>query len=229
MWPVVAELLWTADAAGLVSSPRAGGPVALTEPGRFALRAAMSLPDRTRAKTTTARPRSRRSPHAVRQGSAVGRERWWVIDVRLLCGCGWEAPAKPPGRRLLAPGSVTLAELAHAIDLAFARWDHSHLHSFELGDGSRYILGGHDDLDPPAADTQTITLHGAGLARIGAEFTYTFDLGDNWTHACVVLAQHDPADFSGAPAYMRTSLPIPIFGWGAIPDQYGRVRDDDEP
>ena len=81
-----------------------------------------------------------------------------MIDVWLLYGGGWEPPAKPPGRRLLAAGSATLAELAHAIDLAFARWDHAHLHCFELGDGSRYILGGHDELDPPAADSQTIAL-----------------------------------------------------------------------
>lgn len=115
-----------------------------------------------------------------------------MIDVRLLYGGGWEAPAKPPGRRLLAAGWATLAELAHAIDLAFARWDHAHLHCFEVGDGSRYILGGHDELDPPAADSQTITLQLAGLARIGVKFTYTFDLGDDWTHACEVVAQDDP-------------------------------------
>jgi len=152
-----------------------------------------------------------------------------VIDVWLLYGGGWEPPAKPPGRRLLAAGSATLAELAHAIDLAFARWDNAHLHCFELGNGSRYILGGHDERDPPAADTQTITLQRAGLARIGVKFTYTFDLGDGWPDACEVVAQDDPPDFSRAPAaYMRTSLPVPIFGWGTIPDQYGRLRDDDQ-
>jgi hypothetical protein len=102
-----------------------------------------------------------------------------VIDVRLLYGGGWEAPAKPAGRRLLAAESATLAGLAHSIDLAFARWDHAHLHWFEVGDGSRYILGGHDELDPPAADSQTITLQRAGLARIGVKSTYTFDLGDD--------------------------------------------------
>jgi len=227
--PIVDELLWTADAAGLVRRPRGGRPAALTEAGRFALRAAMSPHDRTPATTPRpARSRSRRSPHAVSDDRGARPQRWWLIDVLLLYGGGWEAPAKPPGRRLLAAGSVTLAELAHAIDLAFARWDHSHLHSFELGNGSLYILGGHDDLDPPAADSQTITLEHAGLARIGAKFTYTFDLGDDWTHACEVLAQDDPPDFSGAPAYMRTSLPVAIFGWGTIPDQYGRLHDDDQ-
>jgi hypothetical protein len=55
-----------------------------------------------------------------------------------------------------------------------------------------------------------------------------FDLGDEWTHACEVVAQDDPPHFSCAPAYMRHSLPVPIFGWGTIPDQYGRRRDDDQ-
>ena len=85
----------------------------------------------------------------------------------------------------------------------------AHLHRFEVGDGSRYILGGHDELDPPAADSQTITLQRAGLARIGVKFTYTFDLGDDWTDACEVVAQGDSPEFSRAPAYVRTSLPVP--------------------
>jgi hypothetical protein len=44
------------------------------------------------------------------------------------------------------------------------------------------------------------------------KFTYMFDLGDEWTHACEVVASDDPPDFSRAPAYVRTSLPVPIFG-----------------
>ncbi|MGH2882273.1 MAG: IS1096 element passenger TnpR family protein [Solirubrobacteraceae bacterium] len=82
------------------------------------------------------------------------------------------------------------------MDLAFARWNHSHLHCFEVADGSRHILGGHDELDPSAADSQTTTLQHAGLARIGVKLTYTFDLGDDWTDACAVVAQDDPPDFS---------------------------------
>ena len=95
----------------------------------------------------------------------------------------------------------------------------AHLHCFEVGDGSPHILGGHDELDPAAADSQTITLQRAGLARIGVTVTHTFDLGDDWTHAREVVAQDDPPDFSRAPAYVRTSVPVPIFGWGTIPDQ----------
>ena len=45
------------------------------------------------------------------------------------------------------------------------------------------------------------------------KFTYTFDLGDDWTHACEVVASDDPPDFSRAPGYERTSIPVPISGW----------------
>ena len=145
-----------------------------------------------------------------------------------MCGCFTVAAGRRPRSRqpAAARGGIGDARGARARDRPRVR---AHLHCFELGDGSRYILGGRDELDPPAADSQTITLQRAGLARIGVKFTYTFDLGDDWTDACEVVAQADPPDFSRAPAaYMRTSLPVPIFGWGTIPDQYGRLRDDDQ-
>ena len=41
-----------------------------------------------------------------------------------------------PGRVVAASRSHTFAELADAIDTAFARWDRSHLTLFELADGS---------------------------------------------------------------------------------------------
>jgi hypothetical protein len=45
------------------------------------------------------------------------------------------------------------------------------------------------------------------------KFTYTFDIGDDWTHACEVVASDGPPDFSRAPGYERTSIPVPISGW----------------
>ena len=119
--------------------------------------------------------RSWRAPHAARGDRAVRRESWWVI-VWLSVAAG-RRPRSRQARRLLAAGSVTLAKL-RARD---PRAGITHLHCFELGDGSRHILGGHDELDPSAADSQTIAPQRAGLARIGVTFTYTFDLGDDWT------------------------------------------------
>jgi hypothetical protein len=64
---------------------------------------------------------------------------------------------------MIASPRHTLAELAEAIDIAFARWDHSHLHEFKLGDGKRYMLGG-SDFEPKVIDSTGVTL---GALRLG--------------------------------------------------------------
>jgi len=48
---------------------------------------------------------------------------------------------------------------------------------------------------------------------------------DNWQHRCTVLADKvDPVDEYGpVPAG-----PVAIWGWGSIPDQYGRRSLDDD-
>ncbi|MGH3638508.1 MAG: UPF0158 family protein [Mycobacterium sp.] len=59
----------------------------------------------------------------------------------------------------------------------------------------------------------------------GAEFQFTFDLGDDWTHRCVVGdAKIDPVEVLGITA----RKPLPYWGWGNIPDQYGRRWADDD-
>lgn len=58
------------------------------------------------------------------------------LKVDLLSGRGIDC--KPaPGRIFLVGPRHSFEDLAEAIDDAFARWDLSHLHSFELGDGRR--------------------------------------------------------------------------------------------
>jgi hypothetical protein len=71
----------------------------------------------------------------------VARERWVSIKVELLSGRGLVLE-HPRGRVMIAAPAHTLAELAEAIDLAFARWNHSHLHTFDFGERRRYMLGG---------------------------------------------------------------------------------------
>jgi hypothetical protein len=123
---------------------------------------------------------------------------------------------------LAAPGR-SLAELAEAIDVAFGRWDHAHLHEFEFADDSRFVLGG-DDFDPTVANTKDVVLQSLGLEP-GAGFDYVFDLGDNWKHRCLVQATDvDPDEEYGAPP----NQPVPIWGWGTIPDQYGRITEADD-
>ena len=50
-------------------------------------------------------------------------------------------------------------------------------------------------------------------------FDYTFDFGDDWRHRCAVGPEKaDPEEEYGE----KPSAPVAIWGWGAIPDQYGR-------
>lgn len=123
----------------------------------------------------------------------------------------------------------TFADLAVAIDRAFARWDLSHLHEFRLTDGRRVGMidpAGVDD-DPPGLDERRLTLRQAGV-RLGDSFEYVFDFGGSWEHLCSVLRDEvDAVRESGASS---PSEIVPLFGWGTIPDQYGRTtpNEDDE-
>ena len=111
----------------------------------------------------------------------------------------------------------SFADLAEAIDLGFARWDLSHLHEFELPDGRRV---GFADADP---DEHGWLDHGAlkvvREVNPGDQFSYVFDLGDCWRHTCRVLDEKvDPRSEYGE----LPRRPVALWGWGWIPDQYGR-------
>lgn len=148
---------------------------------------------------------------------------WLSIRVELVEGRG-EPQWPRPGRIFAAARSHTFRQLADAIDDAFARWDRSHLQEFTLADGRR--LG---DPDPDweidgdiTEDYQRVRL---SRLRLGEQFTYVFDLGDDWTHLCTVgEARIDPADALG----IVPGQPLPYWGWGDIPDQYGRRWDGDD-
>jgi len=60
---------------------------------------------------------------------------------------------------------------------------------------------------------------------LGEQFLYTFDLGDDWAHLCTVgLERIDPEEALG----IRPDAPLAYWGWGTIPDQYGRRWDSDD-
>jgi hypothetical protein len=151
----------------------------------------------------------------------VAKQSWLVIRVELVSGSGEEIEP-PPGRDLLVSSAHSLLELAVAIDTRFARWDLGHLHLFRFPDGAEYMLGGGEDGDD-GPSTESIRLGRLGLTN-GTEFEYVFDLGDEWLHRCEVQAVNvDPeVEFGEAPLG-----PVPLFGWGTIPDQYGRLTPDD--
>ena len=147
---------------------------------------------------------------------------WLQIRVELLGGRDIDCEP-PPGRVFIVGPSHSFEQLAEAIDAAFARWDLSHLHEFELPDGRRVGFPS-DEYAPDLVWEDHATLKVARELKPGEEFSYVFDLGDDWRHRCRVLADKvDPAEEYGAPP----KRPVPIWGWGWIPDQYGRETLED--
>jgi hypothetical protein len=75
---------------------------------------------------------------------------WHCIRVELVEGHG-EHLWPRPGRIFAAARTHTFAQLAAAIDDAFARWDRAHLHEFTLVDGTRLTTPHVDWEDGPPA------------------------------------------------------------------------------
>ena len=60
---------------------------------------------------------------------------------------------------------------------------------------------------------------------LGVTEGLVFDLGDDWTHLCTVERDRvDPLDTLG----IVPELPMPYWGWGNLPDQYGRLWEEDD-
>ena len=155
---------------------------------------------------------------------------WSSVTVELLGGGGYDLWPWP-GRVFAVGPSHTFAQLAEAIDVAFARWDRAHLSMFTLADGRVVTdseLGGELASSPEGPLAEPLDIGTATVAQTvgrGEEFQYTFDLGDGWVHRCVVGdATIDPREVLGT----RPSAPSPFWGWGSIPDQYGRRWADDD-
>lgn len=132
----------------------------------------------------------------ARVGCRAVARTWLRIRVDVLGGRGIELdPA--PGRVMIVGPAHTFEQLAQAIDAAFARWDLSHLHEFELADGRR--IGFPDDESGPEREwLDHAKLKVAREVGPGDEFTYTFDLGDDRRHRCVVEKEKaDPRRSTG--------------------------------
>ena len=157
--------------------------------------------------------------------------RWTSIRVELLGGRGEELWPYP-GRVFALGPAHTFADLARAIDNAFARWDLSHLSLFTLADG-RVVTDAETGADLASSavgvlPTAALDIELAKVMRTveqGAQFRYIFDLGDDWTHCCTVDAGHiDPVEVLG----VLPPAPMAYWGWGTIPDQYDRRRAEDD-
>ncbi len=147
---------------------------------------------------------------------------WLSIRVDLVDGGGLSLWPRP-GRIFAAARSHSFAHLATAIDDAFARWDRAHLHTFDLGESGGLLIDQYWD-DPPS-DSRVDDAVNLSLLLAGQQFVYVFDLGDNWAHLCTVGPERiDPLDTLG----IIPDRPMPYWGWGGIPDQYGRRWDGDD-
>ena len=94
------------------------------------------------------------------------------------------------------------------------------MHEFEFKDGTR--IGIADPDDDALLDERRLNL---SRLKPGDQFIYVFDLGDDWAHLCTVSdSPIDPVESVG----VVPDGPLPYFGWGAIPDQYGRAWSDDD-
>lgn len=148
---------------------------------------------------------------------------WLSIRVELVSGRGMDFWPRP-GRVFAAARSHSFAQLAQAVDLAFARWDLAHLHMFTLADGTNLTALPQWDGQAPHA---TLDSHATKLGRLkpGEQFAYVFDMGDDWAHLCTVGTDRiDPLDELG----IVPGRPLPCWGWGDLPDQYGRRWEDDD-
>ena len=155
---------------------------------------------------------------------------WLSVTVELLGGRGEELWPWP-GRIFAVGPSHTFLDLAKAINDAFARWDRAHLSMFTLADGR--VVTDVETGDEMAGSingpiTESVDIDSAKVVRLvepGAEFQFTFDLGDDWIHRCVVGGDKvDPMEVLG----IKPKAPLPYWGWGSIPDQYGRRWADDD-
>ena len=150
---------------------------------------------------------------------------WLQVRVELVSGLGGRLE-RPPGRVFLVGPSHTFGALADAINGGFARWDLSHLHEFELADGRRVGFVDPDPFegDEPIDDQATVKV--ADAVGPGDEFEFVFDFGDRWQHHCRVLAEKADPREEWVPG-PQNRAPVAIWGWGWIPDQYGRETLDD--
>lgn len=154
--------------------------------------------------------------------------RWQTVTVELVSGRG-ETFDPAPGRVMLLPPRTTFEQLGEAIDLAFARWDLSHLRMFVLADGAivcdeesamNEVSRPNGALDRTVALSDPVKGH---VSTVDDRFSYVFDFGGDWTHLCTFDGYADPTDVYGP----DPTRPVPIWGWGTIPDQYGRRWQDD--
>jgi Plasmid pRiA4b ORF-3-like protein len=145
---------------------------------------------------------------------------WLQVRVDLLARLGVRLTPSA-GRIFIVGPAHTFSALADAINAAFARWDLSHLHEFELAGGRRIGFADPDPFEDDGVVEDQAAVKVAAAVVPGDEFRFVFDFGDRWEHRCRVLDEKaDPRQEWGEGRLPRQ--PVAIWGWGLVPDQYGR-------
>jgi Plasmid pRiA4b ORF-3-like protein len=87
-------------------------------------------------------------------------------------------------RRLLVPGSVSMAKLASML-IAAMGWTKFHLHEFKVGGvgGASYGID-FDDVPEDQIDEKDVTVLEA--LSDAKHFTFEYDFGDSWKHEVVI-------------------------------------------
>ena len=114
----------------------------------------------------------------------------------------------------------TFEELAEAIEIAL---DAGTALTFKSSPSPRLSL---PDPDWEIEGEATEDYRRVRLSRLrpGEQFVYVFDLGDDWAHLCTMGPERvDPLTTLG----IIPDKPLPYWGWGDLPDQYGRRWDGD--
>lgn len=142
---------------------------------------------------------------------------WIEAQVDLLAGLGREWK-RGPGRVFLLSREHTFRDFSEAIEAGFGRWDRAHLCEFTLPDGRR--LG--EPVDQPEDELNVADHRVADLVEEEDVLTYVFDFGDRWTHKITIERTDVCTDFYEDQWGRDPEDPVITWGWGSLPDQYGR-------
>ena len=185
-------------------------------------------PATPKSTTGKAKPTARKAKPATTSAAAsAGPARVYTLAVSLLSGPitkQFVRKNRSVVRTIEIRGDQTLEQLHDGIFAAFDR-DDPHMYEFQMGsgpmdpEGPRYVLpmAADEDFGPPVAGTvDTTTIDRMGL-KVGRQFGYWFDFGDDWHHRIGVERMEDGP---GDGPYPRVVKRV-----GSSPPQY--IGDDE--
>jgi hypothetical protein len=89
-------------------------------------------------------------------------------------------------RGLEVPATITLPKLHRAIQIVVG-WEDCHQHQFKIGEAVYEIPDPDDPYGKRHLDERRVKLASV-INRVGTEFAYVYDYGDNWEHRLLLEA-----------------------------------------